>query len=147
MQKERQTPLESSGILHPLRTLIVDDSTLFLTCVRRLLDTQALIQVVGTAANGHEAVHQADVLLPDLVLMDLDMPGMNGLEATVLLRGRLPNTRIIIMTLDETVKTKAAASAHGAHGFVGKPHMIRTLMAEIRRVFRPNDADDKRGIA
>ena len=146
MQKVGQTPLESST-LPPLRTLIVDDSKLFLTCVRRLLDTQELIQVVGTAANGREAVHQADVLLPDLVLMDLDMPGMNGLEATEILRLRLPNARIIIMTLDETVKNKAAARAHGAHGFVGKPHMIRTLTAEIRRVFLLNGADDERGIA
>ena len=103
--------------------------------------------MVGTAANGGEALHKADVLAPDLVLMDLHMPCMDGLQATALLRRRLPTTRIIIMTLDETAKTKAATRAQGAHGFVGKSRMSDDLMAEIRRVFRPKHADDERGTA
>jgi DNA-binding NarL/FixJ family response regulator len=144
MKKECSTPLSADGLLHPLRTLIVDDSTLLLTCLHRLLDTQALVQVVGTAVNGVEALRKAETLVPDLVLMDLHMPGMDGLQATALLRCRLRHTRIIILTMDETVKTRAAARAHGAHGFVGKAELTGTLMAEIRRVFRLNGADDAR---
>ena len=147
MKNESQTPFEPSGILHPLRTLIVDDSTLFLSCLRRLLGEQPLVQVVGTAANGNEALQKADVLTPDLMLMDLHMPGVDGLEATVLLRRRLPNTRIIIMTLDETGKNKAVARAHGAHGFVGKNRIVDDLMTEIASVFRLKPADEKKGAA
>ena len=136
--------LSTSGVRPPLRILIADDSTLFLTCLHRLLDAQTLVQVVGTAANGREAIHQADALAPDLVLMDLDMPGMDGLQATTLLRRRQPNTRIILMTLDETVKARAAARAHGAHGFVGKSRMVGDLMTEIKRVFELKHAEDER---
>jgi len=119
-----------------LRTLIVDDSALLLACLIEILDTQTLVQVVDSAADGCEALRKADLHTPDLVLMDLNMPRMDGLEATALLRSRLPNTRIIIMTLDENVKTKAAAHAHGAHGFIGKGRIVSDLMKEIRRVFR-----------
>jgi two-component system, NarL family, nitrate/nitrite response regulator NarL len=146
MKKKCQTPIAPSGH-HPLRTLIVDDSTLLLACLRQLLDTQALVQVVGTAANGREALAQADALTPDLVLMDLHMPIMDGLQAAALLRRRLPSTRIIMMSLDETAITKATARALGVHGFVGKTQITGTLMAEIQRVCLLNDADDERGAA
>ena len=145
MKKKHNTPLAPTGIRSPLRTLIVDDSELLLSVVSRFLDTQVLVQVVGMAANGSEALQKAAVLTPDLVLMDLNMPCMSGLETTALLRCRLPGARIIIMTLDETVQAKAAAYAHGAHGFVGKTQMIRTLMDEIQRVFLLNDSDEEKG--
>ena len=145
MKKECTTPNALSGILRPLRTLIVDDSTIFLSCLHRLLDRQALIQVVDTAASGSEALHKAEALAPDLVLMDLHMPGMGALQATELLHRRLPNMRIIIMTLEETVAAKAAARTHGAHGFVGKTQITKSLMAEIQRVFLWNDPADESG--
>ena len=136
MNKEGKTDIAPGGSRHPLRTLIVDDSTPLLSHLRRFLDAQAFVHVVGTADNGSEALLKADELTPDLVLMDLNMPYMDGLQATGHLRRRQPNARIIIMTLDETAKTKAAARAHGAHGFVGKSRLPEDLMAEIRRVFR-----------
>ena len=136
MKPKCKTPIAPDGILNPLRTLIVDDSALLLSCLCRLLGTQAFVQVVGTAANGSEALRKAQTLTPDLVLMDLHMPCMDGLQATTLLRRRLPKTRIIIMTLDDTGETKAATRAHGAHGFVGKSRIVHDLMTEIRRVFR-----------
>jgi DNA-binding NarL/FixJ family response regulator len=138
-------PRAPRGASYPVRTLIVDDSPLLLSCLRQFLDGQALVHVVGTATNGIEALHKAESLTPDLVLMDLHMPRMDGLQATTRLRSRLPNTRIIIMTLDETVSARASARKHGAHGFVGKTHMPRTLTPEIRRVFLRNAADVERG--
>ena len=120
----------------PIRTLLVDDSTVIMICLSEYLDMQALVRLVGTATNGSEAVRKAEALQPDLVLMDLQMPCMDGLQATTLLRQRLPNTRIIIMTLDETEATKAIAHAHGAHGFVGKSRLAEQLLPEIRRVFQ-----------
>ena len=140
MKNECQTQRKPSGTFHPIRTLLVDDSTLFLSCLRQLLASQALVRVVGTAANGSEALQKAELLAPDLVLMDLHMPCMDGLQTTVLLRRRQPHTRIIIMTLDDEDPIKAAAYAHGAHGFVGKRRIIDDLMAEIQRVFRVKQA-------
>ena len=145
MQTECRAPFAPRGSLHPFRTLIADDHALFLSYVRQFLDAQALVQVVGTAANGSEALETAAALTPDLVLMDLHMPCMDGLQATAHLRLRLPDTRIIIMTLDETVGTRDAARAHGAHGFVGKSRIAGDLMTEIRHVFRLQRADDDRG--
>jgi len=144
MKDEYKTRDAPSAILHPLRTLIVDDSVLLLSCLRRLLEPQDLVHVVDTAANGSEALRKADALTPDLVLMDVNMPRMNGLQAAEILRRLLPNTRIIIMTLDETVETKTAARAHGADGFVGKRRIVSDLMPEIRRVFRLRYAVAKR---
>lgn len=123
-------------MVRPIRTLIVDDSALMLTCLRDLLATQAGLLVVGTASNGSEALQKAAALTPDLVLMDLNMPVMGGLKATVELRRRLPDTRIIIMTMEEVGQAKAAARAHGAHGFIQKEMIVSDLAAEIQRVFR-----------
>jgi DNA-binding NarL/FixJ family response regulator len=145
MKNERETSLSPGGSVRRLRTLLVDDSPMLLASLRRFLDAEASIQVVGTAANGGEALHKADALDPDLVLMDLNMPGMNGLQTTALLRLRLPKTRIIILTMDATASTHAAAREHGAHGFVGKVTMMATLLAEIRRVCLSNGAADEGG--
>lgn len=136
MKTNCETPRAPGGSLRPLRTLLVDDSFMFLACLRELLDAQALVDVLGTAANGNEALQKADEMTPDLVLMDLNMPYMDGLEATVELRRRLPDTRVIIMTLDETPEARAAARAHGAHGFVAKSRIIADLTTEIHRVCR-----------
>jgi DNA-binding NarL/FixJ family response regulator len=102
--------------------------------LREYLDSQTTVKVIGTADNGSEAVRQAVLLKPDLVLMDVNMPGMNGLQATVLLRQQLFNTRIILMSLDATDSSQAAARAQGAHGFIAKERLANDPMAEIHRV-------------
>ena len=137
MKTTSNTPRATAGTSTPIRALLVDDSFMFLACLRELLDTHGQVQVLGMAANGSEALDKAAELTPDLVLMDLNMPYMDGLEATGVLRQRLPDARIIIMTLEETPEAKAAARAHGAHGFVGKSRIIADLMSEIHRVFLP----------
>jgi two-component system NarL family response regulator len=129
-------PAATKSTRAQLRILIVDDSAIIVHCLREYLDSQAAVQVIGTAVNGSEAVRQAMLLKPDLVLMDMNMPGMNGLQATALLRQQLFNTRIILMTLDETDAYKAAARAHGAHAFIKKERLANDLMAEIYRVGR-----------
>lgn len=144
MKKACKTAVAPGGVPQPLRALLVDDSALLLSHLSQILDAQGLVLVVGTAADGREALDKADALEPDLVLMDLHMPHMNGLQATAILRRRLPGARIIIMTLDETPESEAAARAHGAHGFVGKTRMAKTLTPEIRRVFSLNGADEER---
>lgn len=136
MKTKQTTAGVLDGIVRPIRTLIVDDSKLLLTCLCDLLATQENLQVVGTAANGSEALIQADALKPDLILMDINMPVMNGLQATLQLRTRLPDTRIIIMTMEDPVRARAAARAHGAQGFIQKDLLVTNLTAEIQRVLR-----------
>src|SRR5689334_17696956 len=118
MKDTQTTPVVPGRIRSPFRTLVVDDSATLLENLCRFLEAQPLLQVVGTAAQGNEALHMAEVLRPDLVLMDLNMPLVDGLQATAILRNRLPHIRVIIMTIDDSPKAQASARAHGAHGFV-----------------------------
>lgn len=119
----------------PLRTLVVDNSATFLMCLRRFLAVQGIVEVVGTAASGREAVEKAGELIPDLVLMDLHMPGLDGLQATSLLREQAPNSRIIIMTANDTESLATYCRTQGAHGFVAKHEILSTLSEEIQRLF------------
>jgi DNA-binding NarL/FixJ family response regulator len=144
MTRERKTPMAPAGAFCPVRTLLVDDSTVLLSCMSLVLGSHRLVQVVGTAVDGREALSKAVALMPDLVLMDLHMPRMDGLQATEVLRRRLPGIRIIIMTLDETTRVRTEALAHGADGFVGKSRMTHELTTEIQRVFQLKCADDER---
>lgn len=125
----------------PLRTLVVDDSIVLLENLCRYLKSKPLFQVFCTAADGGEALRLAELHEPDLVLMDWNMPVMDGLQATEILRRRLPGVRIIIMTQDDSAEAEAEARAQGAHGFIWKPAIMngQRLMAEVRRAFQPND--------
>jgi two-component system nitrate/nitrite response regulator NarL len=135
MQTKLQAQEGPCGELSPpLRTLIADDSSIFLTSLKRLLQLQGTIQVVGTAADGREALEKARQLIPDLVLLDLHMPVMDGFQTASLLRQQVPHSRIIIMTVDEVASLATACLTHGAHGFITKSKVITTLMAEIQHV-------------
>jgi DNA-binding NarL/FixJ family response regulator len=137
---KQTTPPAPDNFLHPLRTLVVDDSAVFLQGLCAYFKTQPLFQVVGTAMDGGEALHMAELLGPDLVLMDLRMPVVDGLQATAILRHRVPNLRIVIMTMEDSAAAEADARAHGAHGFIWKPRIMHDLIAELRRAFCPDHA-------
>jgi CheY-like chemotaxis protein len=122
---------------HPLRTLVVDDSVMFMEGLCAYLMTEPMFQVIGTALDGSEALHMVDILEPDLIFMDLHMPFMDGLQATEILRRRLPNMRIIMMTRELAVTAEPKSRAHGAHGFLRKLGITHGLIAEVRRAFRP----------
>jgi DNA-binding NarL/FixJ family response regulator len=129
----------------PVRTLVVDDSAVLLENLCLYLKAKPLFQVFATAADGSEALRLAKLHEPDLVLMDLNMPVLDGLQATAILCRYLPNLRIIIMTADDSAQAKAAALAHGAHGFIRKEAIMNDLilMAEVRRVFHARHTKDK----
>nr|WP_277344706.1 response regulator transcription factor [Cellulomonas sp. IC4_254] len=102
--------------------MLVDDQAMMRTGLRSILDSAAAVEVVGEAADGAEAVRQAVELRPDVVLMDLRMPGVPGVEATRRLRSdpRLRDTRVLVLTtFDGDTETVAALRA-GASGFLGK---------------------------
>jgi DNA-binding NarL/FixJ family response regulator len=96
-----------------IRTLIVDDSPDVRRLIRRELEMRCGIEVVGCAGDRQEAMEQADALNPALILMDLRMPKMNGLEATRLLRKVMPGLSIILITSDDTPELRLLCKASG----------------------------------
>jgi DNA-binding NarL/FixJ family response regulator len=114
-----------------LRVLIVDDHDLFRTGLRNLLEEQG-IQVVGEAAAGNEAVRAVRELAPDVVVMDLNMPGMSGVEATRHINSVAPLTRVLVLTISDQDKDVLDAILAGACGYLLKDSSIQELMAGIR---------------
>ena len=116
----------------PLRILLVDDHLLFRKGLARLLDSQPDFEVVGEAADGHEAVKQAEVLRPDLVLMDVRMPKCNGLEATRQLKESLPEAYVVMLTVSDDEQDLAEAVRCGADGYLLKDILPETLFQKVR---------------
>ena len=104
----------------PLRILLVDDSVQFLNVAARSLATVPSVEIVGRALSGRDALAQVTQLRPDLVLMDVAMPNMNGLEATRHIKAQADAPRVVILTLHDTAEYRAAAEAVGADNFVSK---------------------------
>lgn len=100
--------------------LIVDDHPLVLSGLRALLETLAGIEVVGEAANGREAVALVAEVRPDVVVMDLQMPGLDGIEATRQIVQRLPGTAVLVLTMHDDDASLFAAIRAGARGYLLK---------------------------
>jgi len=118
-----------------IQTLVVDDSQEMLKVICTFLKTLEFLSVEATAENGEKALQLVESLRPDLVLMDLQMPVMDGLEATRRIRQRFPDVRVILVTLHENPDVRPACEAAGAHGYVPKRRLVKDLAAEIRRIF------------
>jgi DNA-binding NarL/FixJ family response regulator len=103
-----------------LRTLVVDDSPSLLEAVCVVLEVERLAQVIGRAKDGAEGLQLVAMLKPDLLLMDISMPNMDGLEATTLVKQIAPATRVILMSGEETPQMHQLALAAGADGFLFK---------------------------
>jgi DNA-binding NarL/FixJ family response regulator len=117
-----------------IRLLLVDDQQLIRQGIRVLLEIEADIQVVGEAANGREAIRQVEALHPDVVLMDVRMPEMDGVDATVELRARYPNVGVIILTTFEDDETVFEGLKAGARGYLLKDISSEEMAQAIRRV-------------
>lgn len=117
-----------------ISVLLVDDSSLFVHAATRFLQEQSEIVVVGAASRGEEALMQAQRLQPKVVLIDLNMPGLSGLKAIPLLRERLPDAGIIVLTLQDMDAYRQAALSAGADDFVSKATLVADLLPAIRRV-------------
>lgn len=119
-----------------IRTLVVDDHALFREGLRALLAAFADIHVVGEAANSEEAIAQAENLQPDVVLMDIAMPGIDGIAATRRILRLNPNLGIIIVTMVEDSDSVFAAMRAGARGYVLKGAHYDEMLRAIRAVAR-----------
>jgi DNA-binding NarL/FixJ family response regulator len=118
------------------RVVLADDHPLFREGVASLLERSGDAVLVGEAATGEEAVRLADELLPDIVLMDLKMPGMGGTEATRRIVGHNPHIGVIVLTMFEDDESVFAALKAGARGYVLKDADRGMLLEAIRAVAR-----------
>ncbi len=128
----------------PIRILLVDDHAEFMSALARFLSSDAQIKVVGQANSGAEALQRVAEVSPDLVVVDLSMPDMNGLEVTRQLK-RLPNApRVIILTIYDLPQYRVAAGSAGADGFVSKAGFGTQLSSSIWALFpqAKTDGDD-----
>ena len=114
--------------------LIVDDQTLFRAGLARLLEGESQVRVVGQAADGLEAVRLAGTLKPDVVLMDLKMPKMDGVEATRRIVAEHPEVKVLILTTFETDSYVLQALRSGASGYVLKDAQAHAIVSSIMAV-------------
>jgi len=119
-----------------IRVLLADDHAVFREGVRLLLETQGGFEVVAEAATGDEAVELVRSLRPDIVLMDIGMPGMNGLDATRLIREEDAEARVLILTMHGTDEYFFSALDAGAAGYVLKEAASSDLVSAIESVHR-----------
>lgn len=116
-----------------IRILMIDDHTLFRSGIKLLLQRQEDCEVVGEAGDGLLGVEQAKLLQPDVILLDLHMPGVSGLETIGLLRERVPNAQIVMLTVSENAEDLLMALRLGARGYLLKNVEIDFLVESIRR--------------
>lgn len=122
--------------MNRVQVLIVDDHPLFRRGVRWSLENEPDILVVGEAGDGQTAVQQADLLVPDVVLIDINMPQMSGLEVTRILKRRHPQTGVIILTMHEDDEQLFHAIRVGAAAYCTKDVEAEEIIKLIRRVAR-----------
>jgi len=115
----------------PLRILLVDDHTIVREGIRSCLTPYQLIEVIGEASDGAEAVSKSKELNPDVVLMDITMPSMNGLEATKLLRCEAPAVKVLVLTVHKSTEYVLGIMECGARGYVLKESSIEDLVRAI----------------
>ncbi len=124
--------------MQSLRVLLVDDNQAFLDLAARQLATDARVQIVGHAQSAEEALERVQSTKPDLVLLDIGLPRMNGLEATRQIKARLGPPQVVLVTIHDSPGYRAAGMAAGADGFIVKEEfdtqiapLIETLLGNL----------------
>jgi DNA-binding NarL/FixJ family response regulator len=118
------------------RILVVDDAESFRRIIASILEQESGLQLVGEASDGRIAVEKADNLRPDLVLLDIALPSLNGLQAAREIRTRAPQSRILIVSQESSREIVQAALNLGARGYVHKMEAQRELLTAIKAVIR-----------
>jgi DNA-binding NarL/FixJ family response regulator len=119
-----------------LRLLLADDHAIVRQGLRRLLEERPGWEICGEAVNGREAVEQALRLKPDVVVLDLSMPELNGLAATREIRKALPQTEVLILTMHDSLQLVREVLAAGARGFLLKTDAVTSLLPAVEKVSR-----------
>jgi DNA-binding NarL/FixJ family response regulator len=123
-----------SSVSENIRVLIVDDQDFMRKALRRLLDIQPSFKVCGEACDGFEAVQKAMELRPQVIVMDINMPNLDGLEATRRIRKELSDVEVLIFTQYELLQASQAAEDAGARGCVSKSEAVHQLVPALRTV-------------
>ena len=116
-----------------IRVLLVDDQAVVRRGLRVLFHLEPDLEVVGEASTGTEALVLAQALTPDVVLMDIQMPDMDGIQATAALLRAVPKTRIVVLSILDDAQTRGRAQAAGAVAFVEKRGVTDALLSAIRQ--------------
>jgi len=122
--------------MEPIRVLLVEDHTIVRQGLRALLSGRDGIEVVGEAENGREALEMVKNLSPDVVIMDISMPDLNGIDATRLIRKAYPKTQVLILSMHCSEEYVRPALRAGASGFLVKGSGLSDLIAATRAVAR-----------
>ena len=125
--------MNDEGTAVPMRLLIADDHALVRSGLRTMLRREPGIEIVGEAENGREAVELCRSLVPNIVLMDVRMPEMNGLEATRVIKLECPETVVLMVTMHENRDYMLEAAKAGAAGYVLKDAPREELVSAVRR--------------
>jgi len=120
----------------PIRVLVADDHMIVRTGIRHVLEGQAEFEVVGEAASGEEALELTPRLKPDVVLLDISMPGPSGLQVTERLRATSPGTRVLILSMYDNAEYVLQSVRAGAHGYLLKDTAATELRDAVRTVCR-----------
>lgn len=129
--------------MEKIRVLLADDNQSVREELPKLLEIDGDIEVIGAADNGREAVEMADLSSPDVVVMDVKMPELDGITATKMIREDHPGIRVIVLSIYDKMEYMNASLEAGASNYMVKSIEIDSLANEIRRVFR----DEKRRVA
>jgi len=121
-------------IERPIRVLLADDHDILRQGLRFLLEAQQDMRVVGEARTGHEAIEQAMTLLPDVVVMDISMSGLDGLTACQRIRNQLPTVQVLILTMHESEEYFLQSLRLGAAGYIVKKAAPGELSAAVRTI-------------
>jgi DNA-binding NarL/FixJ family response regulator len=133
MQRDTESQSSPSSI-DPVSLLIVDDSPYVLKSLRMVLRTISGLEV-STASDGAQAVREVTKSPPDLVLMDVQMPHMNGFEATRRVKHRAPDTKVVMMSVHDHEAVRKASRASGADHFVTKDALHKSLLPRMKAFF------------
>jgi DNA-binding NarL/FixJ family response regulator len=125
-----------------IRVLLVDDSDAFRQSAGRYLSRQPSCELVGVAASGDEALERVAALQPDLVLLDIAMPGLNGLEVARRLKRRAPAPHVVIVTIQDDANYRMAAREAGSDGFITKSDFTIQIVALLHELTDRSNAVD-----
>ena len=121
--------------MNKIRVFLADDHLILREGIRSLLEKVSDIEIVGEASDGGEAVSKVEQALPDVVLMDITMPGINGLEATRQIKQKCPQVKVVILTIHETDQYLSQMLQVGASGYVVKTTTANELVSAIKAVY------------